>query len=144
MWREISVRFFSRAYEVTDYRGTTDVIVILNYEHILVEITVAVWPCICRCFPSNSDKSRSSIIGCYNDLIALNFDRHLCSAAAEVPVKCQSDGKRINPNRAIFSGKTSVRLVNWGFGLGSPPTKPPDSLSGQCQKACIVRQPPPR
>ena len=39
-------------------------------------------------------------IGCYNDSIALKFDRHLGSTAAEVPVKFQSDWKCLNPNLA--------------------------------------------
>ena len=37
--------------------------------------------------------SLSLEIGCYNDCIALKIDRNLSSAAAEVPVKCQSDWK---------------------------------------------------
>ena len=37
--------------------------------------------------PPNLVKSRSREIGCCNDRITLNFDRHLGSAAAEVPVK---------------------------------------------------------
>ena len=35
----------------------------------------------------NLAKSRSREFGCYNDCIALKFDKHLDSAAAEVPVK---------------------------------------------------------
>ena len=35
----------------------------------------------------NLAKSRSREIGCYNYRIALKFDRHLGSAAAEMPVK---------------------------------------------------------
>ena len=68
----------------------------------------------------NLVKSRSREIGCYNDRIALKFDRHLGSAAAEVPVKFQSDWKSPNPNLAasrlheIF--RTSYRLVNRGPG----------------------------
>ena len=37
-------------------------------------------------------------IECYNDHIALKFDWHLSSAAAEVPVKFQSDWKNLDPN----------------------------------------------
>ena len=37
--------------------------------------------------PPNLVKSRSREIECYNDLIALQFDRHLGSDAAEVAVK---------------------------------------------------------
>ena len=33
---------------------------------------------------------------CFNDHIALKFYKHLDSAAAEVPVKCQSDLKSLN------------------------------------------------
>ena len=45
-------------------------------------------------------KSQSREIGCYNnDRIALTFDRHIGSIAAEVPVKCQSDWKSLNINR---------------------------------------------
>ena len=40
------------------------------------------------------------MIGCYNDCIALKFDRHFGSTATEVPVKFQSDWKSLNPNLA--------------------------------------------
>ena len=50
--------------------------------------------------PPNLVKSRSREIGCYNDRIALKFDRHLGSAAAEMPVKFQSNWKSQNPNLA--------------------------------------------
>ena len=46
-------------------------------------------------------KSRSREIVCYDYCIALKFDRHLGSAAAEGPVKFQSDWKSLNPNLAI-------------------------------------------
>ena len=39
----------------------------------------------------------------YNDHIALKCDRHLGSAAAEMPVKFQSDWKSLNPNLATSS-----------------------------------------
>ena len=39
-------------------------------------------------------------IGCYNDRIALKFDTHLGSAAAELPVKFQSDWKSLSLNLA--------------------------------------------
>ena len=45
-------------------------------------------------------KSRSREIGCCNGRIALKFDRHLGSNAAEVPAKFQSDWKSLNPNLA--------------------------------------------
>ena len=49
--------------------------------------------------PQDLVKTRSREIGCYNDHIALKFDRHLGSAAAEVPVEFQSDWNRQkNPN----------------------------------------------
>ena len=41
----------------------------------------------------NLVKSRSRGIGCYNDRIALKFDRHFDSAAAELPVKFQGGRK---------------------------------------------------
>ena len=41
--------------------------------------------------PSNLVKSRSREIRCYNERSALKFDRHLGSAAADVPVKFQND-----------------------------------------------------
>ena len=47
-------------------------------------------------------KSRSHGIGFYNDRIALKFDRQLGSAAAELPVKFQSDWKSRNPNLAAL------------------------------------------
>ena len=40
----------------------------------------------------NLVKSRSREIWCYKDHIALKFDRHIGSAAVEVPVEFQSDG----------------------------------------------------
>ena len=46
-------------------------------------------------------KPRSQEIGCYIAGIALKFDRHLGSAAAEVPVDFQSDCKSLNPNLAV-------------------------------------------
>ena len=54
---------------------------------------------------------------CYNDRIALKFDRHLDSTAAEMPVKFQSVWKSLNMNLRDFTRsrrKTSVRLVNRG------------------------------
>ena len=50
--------------------------------------------------PQDLVKSRSREIGRYNDRIALEFDRHLGSAAAEVPVTFQSDCKSLNMNLA--------------------------------------------
>ena len=48
----------------------------------------------------NLVKSRSRAIGDCNDRIALKYDRHLSSAAAEVPVKFQNEWKSLNPNLA--------------------------------------------
>ena len=48
----------------------------------------------------NLVKSRSREIGSYDFRTALKFDRHLGSAAAEGPVKFQSDWKSLNPNLA--------------------------------------------
>ena len=50
--------------------------------------------------PPNLGKSRSQEIGCYNDRIALKFDRHLGSSAVEMSVKFQSDRKGLNPKLA--------------------------------------------
>ena len=50
--------------------------------------------------PPNFVKSRSHEIVCCNDCVALKFDRHHGSAAAEVPIKCQNDWKSLNPNPA--------------------------------------------
>ena len=49
---------------------------------------------------TNLAKSRSREIECYNNPIALTFDRNLGSAAAEVPGKFQSDCKSLNSNLA--------------------------------------------
>ena len=46
--------------------------------------------------PRNRVKTRSREIGCYNDRIVLKFERHICHAAAEVPVKFQNDWKSPN------------------------------------------------
>ena len=54
-------------------------------------------------------------------IITLNFDRHLGSSAAEMPIKFQGDSKSITPNLAArdltkFYGKISMCLVNRGHG----------------------------
>ena len=63
-------------------------------------------------------KSRSCEMGCYEARITLKFDRHLGSAAAELPVKFLSDWKSLNPNLAALKlckiFQTSVLLVNRG------------------------------
>ena len=66
-------------------------------------------------------KSRSRENGCYNDRIALKFDWHLGSAAAEVPVKFRAI-RKANPEILQLReftgscGKTPVRLVNRDHG----------------------------
>ena len=45
-------------------------------------------------------KSWSLLIGCYNDRIALKFEKHFRSAAADVSLKFQSDWIGLNPNLA--------------------------------------------
>ena len=70
----------------------------------------------------NRMNSRIDEIGCYNGRIAQKFDRHFGSAAAEEPVKFQSDWKNINPNPTASDftrscGRTSYRLVNRGPGF---------------------------
>ena len=50
--------------------------------------------------PQDLVKSRRREIGCYNDRIALKFDRHLGITAAEEPVKFQGDWKGPNSNLA--------------------------------------------
>ena len=52
--------------------------------------------------PPNFLESRSREIGCYNDCIVLLFDRHIGSAAADVPVKFQSDRKSLNLSLAVL------------------------------------------
>ena len=54
-------------------------------------------------------KSRSREIGCYDGRIALQFDRHLGSAAADVPVKLQSYWKSLNPNLAASGLREILR-----------------------------------
>ena len=56
---------------------------------------------------------RSREIWFYINRIILKFDRHLGSAAADVPVKFQGDWTRLNPNLgASILHEISVRLVN--------------------------------
>ena len=50
--------------------------------------------------PANLVKSWCSEIGCYNGRIALTFDRHLGSRAAEALVNLQGDYKSVNSNLA--------------------------------------------
>ena len=48
--------------------------------------------------PPNLVKSRGRGIGCYNDRIALKFERNLGSSVAKEPVKLRSHGKILNLN----------------------------------------------
>ena len=57
---------------------------------------------LCGVLMPNLVKFRSREIGCYDDRIALKFDRLLGSAAVEVPVKLRSDWKNLNPNFATW------------------------------------------
>ena len=50
----------------------------------------------------NLVNTRSREMGCHNDHIALKFGSHLSNAAADVPVKFQSDCKSQNPNLAAW------------------------------------------
>ena len=50
--------------------------------------------------PPKLVKSRSREIGCFNDRIAPKFDRHLDGAVTDMPVKFQSERKRLNSNPA--------------------------------------------
>ena len=63
------------------------------------------WPLFTKrmdILPLNLVKHRNSEIVCYTDGIALQFDRHLGSTAANVPVKCQSNWKILNPSLAAL------------------------------------------
>ena len=68
----------------------------------------------------NLVKSWSRAIGCYDDVIALKFDKQLGSAAAEVCVKFQSDWKRLNLNLAALRRDRPERrrsiswIESWG------------------------------
>ena len=63
--------------------------------------------------PPNIVKSRSREIDCYDDHIVLKFDRHIGSAAADMPVKFQSDWNSLNPNLAP-SRLHEIRWMNRG------------------------------
>ena len=52
-------------------------------------------------------------IDCYIDSIAMTFERHLGSAAAEVPLKFQSDWNCLNPNLAASGDIAVRRLTAW-------------------------------
>ena len=64
--------------------------------------------------PQDLVKSQSRKIGCNSGRIVLKFERHLGSAAAEVPIKIQSDWTGVKPNLAAsrLCGKTSYSVVN--------------------------------
>ena len=55
-----------------------------------------------RRLPPNLVKYQSREIGCYNDHVVLKFDRHLGTAAAEVPVNFESDWNRDLAVRRLF------------------------------------------
>ena len=69
-------------------------------------------------FPSDLVKSRSHEIGTLNCRIALKFDWHVGSSAAEVPVKFHSDRTILNTNLAASRSydKTSYRILKQGPG----------------------------
>ena len=103
--RVFSVAFRFRVCKFTRmYASLFFFIIIQNYIYNLPRLWI--------CLPLNVVKSRShDETGCYDNSIALQFDRHLGSDTAEVPVKLQSDRLW---DLAISCGKTSVRSVNWG------------------------------
>ena len=66
-------------------------------------------------------KSRSREIGCYNDPVALKYDRHLGGASVDIPVKFQGDRKIWNWITRLRDftrscSKMSYHLVNRGPG----------------------------
>ena len=66
-------------------------------------VVIRIWAFIIKrsdVLPPNLVKPWSHEIGFYNDRIDLKFDRHLGSAAAEVPVKFEIDWKSLNSNLA--------------------------------------------
>ena len=68
---------------------------IMAYINIQIQICAEYWAMLSRsrlvCQEPGLAKSRSREICVYNSTIALKFDRHLGSSAADVPVKFQSD-----------------------------------------------------
>ena len=62
--------------------------------------------------PQDLVKSRSRAIGCYNDRIALKFDRHLDAVHADVPVKFQSryNYENLNFNLAASSFHETLHI----------------------------------
>ena len=92
--------------------NTPDVIAILQ-SHLFPVILIFIVACndhdhvpgplfnqVTNFLPPNLVKSRRREFGCYNDRIALKFDRRFGSSAAEGPVKFRSDLKTLNPNVA--------------------------------------------
>ena len=90
------------------YKGSTFICIDDNETVPVNDIKIEYWDLFIHPYPNFNGKtdalpqdfvkSRSRETGCYNDRIALEFDRHLGSATAEVPVKFQSDWKSLNPN----------------------------------------------
>ena len=58
-------------------------------------------------------KSRSREIGSLNYRIALKFDWHIGSSAADVPIKFQSDRAILNI-KLVAHSKTSYRILKRG------------------------------
>ena len=61
-------------------------------------VSHTLWNMIIMMMPIFSPLSRSREIGSLNYRIALKFDRHFGSTAADVPVKFQSDRSILNTN----------------------------------------------
>ena len=91
----------------------------LVYEYLFANVEVMVFivtvyripfltgsgPLFTKCWdvlPPNPVKSQNHEVGCYNVRIALKFDRHRGSAAADVPVKFHSNQKGLNPTPAVL------------------------------------------
>ena len=122
-----SIRYWSDTK--VSYWCLIDVALMVSVSGTHYHITQKLLPLPCLCvvlasgplFASSSNlvKSPNCMIGCYNDRIALTFDRHFGSTAAEVPVKFQGDWKSLNPKAWLqvvmwSTGKTSVSFVNRG------------------------------
>ena len=63
--------------------------------------------------PANFVKSPNRGVGCYNDDIVLKFDRHLGSAATDVPVKFKTIGK-------VLTLISRLRDLRYCFNSSSP------------------------
>ena len=72
--------------------------------------------------PPNLVKSQRREIGCSNDHIALKFDKHLGSTAAEMLIKFQSDWESLNLNLmasrlTCFYVYTNINICLYIFSL---------------------------